>query len=907
MKVMLPAACAIILAMALPAVAQQAARKTSPVPTDAEGNEVQKSIPVKEQDSRVLHSMNAMPVEKLEELLLVYEKLDNTGMMDALVRTILKRDPKNAEALRIREDIDPKEVTRDAGYLEALSKKVLGGEVVEDTDGVGLHAGSLLEGGHADRGVALLEALRKNQFKDKPFPFLDDLAFGYAETGRLDKADAAYKSVIADPTFSAESRSEAEKALASLGTKRRIETIRRTNQGNPEEIAKASAKIAAEMPGDDDATAFRIEALSQAGHYDELISMLLAMRAKWHGQGTWPYLDDLAYAYYGSKRYDPAIVIFREIQKADDVDASSKIEAENMILEIQVGRLIERGTSALDKGHVAEAGAILKQLERDYHTHDDVLGFKALYLAKTGKSQEALDLLYARKRQADKEHLPFSQQDVIADVYLERKEFGLARAATLAIVNDTRYDEQARSDARAKILDIRVAELLEQGDKYIEDGKRSAAFRVQRELEQIAPDRLEVRIFEAEVALAYNQNVYARDNLAQLKAQYIDEPFPGQVSLASSLAETGHWEEAYAAYSEVLNNPGYDLDDQWEARYDRRELVPLFRPTLRVESHYEHSSEGSVFSTEAKYSTRWYGDWRFTAFARNDFTKLSSSNIFGNRSDSRYEGGITATRRFEDGYFAEATVGGSQDNVLYGARIGKIAPQSLGWSLGFEGNGRATDSTTLQALDGRENRVEFKVAGPIAERVMLELDSYYQWVNAGGSRLGEGYGVEASLDYVVQTETRTRPEILVGYHGEYRRFNAGGELPRAIRDQVRRAEVPETQVRRALASNEELRRAVAGDFGREVFDNLLDPETNRQGVELKVRKHLTEQWTAFAQIGAYHAFDDKVSGWDVGVGVEYWINDSTMLFGELRYDSDGKGASSGSGFWEANVGGSMSF
>ncbi|MDB6073247.1 MAG: hypothetical protein JWO89_887, partial [Verrucomicrobiaceae bacterium] len=29
--------------------------------------------------------------------------------------------------------------------------------------------------------------------------------------------------------------------------------------------------------------------------------------------------------------------------------------------------------------------------------------------------------------------------------------------------------------------------------------------------------------------------------------------------------------------------------------------------------------------------------------------------------------------------------------------------------------------------------------------------------------------------------------------------------------------------------------------------------------------------------------------------------------GELRYDSDGRGASSGSGFWEANVGGSMSF
>ncbi|MDB6119959.1 MAG: hypothetical protein JWO08_3740 [Verrucomicrobiaceae bacterium] len=908
MKATLFAALALTLVTVFPAAAQQAAdRKTGPEPKDVDGNEVQKPTPVKEQDSRVLHSLNAMPIEKLEELLLVYEKLDNTGMMDALVRTILRRDPKNAEALRVRDDIDPKEVTRDAGYLQALSKKVLAGQAVEDVDGIGLHAGSLLEGGHAEQGVALLEALRKNQFKDKAFPFLDDLAFGYAEMGRLDQSEAAYKAVIADPTFSSESRSEAERALAGLGTKKRIANIRRANGGDPEEIAKASARLYAEAPGDEDVTSFRIEALTQARHYDETISMLLGMRAKYHGQGTWPYLDDLAYAYYASKRYDRAVATFREIQQAPDLDASSKIEAENMILEIQVGRLIESGTSALDKGHYAEAKAILQQLERDYHTHDDVLGYKAMYLAKTGKSQEALELLYARKRKADKEHVLFTQQDVIADVYLERKEYGLARSATLAIVNDTRYDEQTRRDAHAKILDIRVAELLDQGDKALQDGNRSRALSILRESELIAPDRIEIRVFDAEVALAYNQNTYARDSLTQLKAQDTDGVFVGQISLASALAETGRWEEAYGAYSQVLHNPGYDLDDQWEARFDRRELLALFRPTLRSESHYDHSSEGSVFSNETKFSSRWYGDWRFTAFTRSDFTKLDRTNTFGNRSDTRYEGGITATRRFDNGYFAEATLGGSKDNVLYGARIGKTALQSLGWSLGFEGNGRATDSTTLQALNGRENRVEFKVAGPIAERVMLDLDSYYQWVNVGGSKIGHGYGVEASLDYVVQTETRSRPEILFGYHGEYRKFQAGGALPRAIRDQVRRAEVPETQVRRALGSSEEVRRAVAGDFGREVFDDLIDPETNRQGVEIKLRKHLSEKWTAFAQFGTYYAFDDKMAGWDASVGLEYWINDSTMLFGELRYDSDGRGASSGSGFWEANVGGSMSF
>ncbi|MDB6136984.1 MAG: hypothetical protein JWO94_56 [Verrucomicrobiaceae bacterium] len=907
MKATLFAASAILLAMAFPVAAQQAAREPGPVPTDAEGNEVQKSIPVKEQDSRVLHGMNTMPVEKLQELLLVYEKLDNTGMEDALVRAILKRDPKNAEALRIRSEIDPKEIVRDAGYLQALAKKVLNGEAVEDVDGVGMHAAALLEQEHAPQAVALLKALRKNQFKDKAFPLLDDLAFGYAETGRLALAEAAYKAVLADPDFSAESHGEAERALAGLDVKKRIAALRRDAGGDLEKLAKSSARLYAERPEDDDVTDFRIESLDQAGHYEESIVLLNQLRARWHGKETWPHLDELAFAYYGARRYDQAISIFREVQKAGDMDSSTRIEAENMILEIQVARLIERGNAALDKSRFTEAKVILDQLERDYHTHDDVLGFKALYLAKTGKSAEALELLFAKKRQAQKEHQLFTQQDVLADVYLERKEFGLAGAATLEIVNNPAYDEVSRSDAREKIHEIRVAELLDQGDQYIQDGKRSRALNIQRQLEQIAPESLEVRVFEAEVALAYNQNTWARDHLAELKGHYVGEPFPGQVSLASSLAETGRYEQAYNAYSEVLNTQGYDLDDRYDALHDRRELNGLFRPTLRVESHYEHSAEGSVLSIEAKASTRWEHDWRFTAFARSDFTRLSSSNLFSGRSDTRSEGGITATRRFNNGYFADVTVGGSQDNVLYGARIGKAAIQSLGWSLGFSGNGRATDSTTLQALDGRENRVDLKIAGPVAERVQVDLEAYYQWIKVGGSPIGEGYGYEGSVDYVVQTETRKRPEVLFGYHGEYHHFDASAALPRALRDQVRRAETPDTEVRPALASTEEVRRAIAGNYGREVFDELVDPETNRQGVEIKVRKHLSDQWTAFAQAGTYYAFDDKVAGWDVSAGFEYWINESTMLFTELRYDSDGKGASAGTGYWEANLGGSISF
>ena len=889
------------------AFAQPGSRLTTPLHKDPDGTEIQKPVPVKEQESRVLRSMHAMPIEKLKELLQVYEKLDNKGMMDAIARQILKLDPKNEDALRVRDEVDPKDIVRDPAYLSDLTAKVLKGEVVEDTDAVGTIASGLLEDGHPDQAVSLLEALRRNQFKGKTFPFLDDLAYGYAEKGDLEKAEVAYKAVIADPEFSAESRDEAESALQALAVKKRIASIRQSSGSNIEALAQASAKLYAERPDDEDVLAFRIEALDESRHYDEELALLEPMRAKWHGPGAWPYLPELAHAYQGMKKYDLAIAMFREVQKSPDFDAATKADAESMILEIQVGRLIDKGTSALDKSHFAEAKSILDQLERDYPTHDDVIGFKALYLAKTGRSDEALSILYGRKRLADKEGVPFSQQDILADVYLERKDFGLARMAAQAIVDDQRYDPEFRDAARQKLHEIRVAELLHQGYEALENGRRKFALSLERHLEQIAPGEIEVRIFEAEVALAFNQASYARDLLTELKKSYPDQPFPGQTGLASSLAETGYWEEASNAYAEVLSVPGYEAEEQWDALHSRRELVPLFRPTLTGGMHFEHSKEGSILSAETRFASAWYHNWRFAVFAHSDFTRLSKTNLFGARRDVRTEGGISATRRFEGGYFAEATLGGSQSGVLYGARIGKVSLNSLGWSLGFTGNGRATDSTTLQALNGRENRVEFKLSGPIAERVQVDLEAFFHHVSLGGTSLGSGFGVEGSVDYIVQKETRTRPEILVGYHGEYRRFDASGTLSHSVRDQIRKADVPEMEVRRALGAEEEMRRALAGDFGREVMNDLVDRETNRHGVEIKVRKHFNERWSGYVHAGAYYAFDDSAPGWDASLGVEYWLNDSAMFYAELRYDSDGKGASSGSGTWEADIGGSISF
>jgi tetratricopeptide (TPR) repeat protein len=894
----------LLIATALPA--QTVVQPALPAANDGD-EEVQKPIPFTDQELRVLRSLNSLPMERLQELLLVYDKLDNTAMLDALVRAILRRDPANEEALRVRASINPDAVTRPAGYLEELAKRVLSGQPVEDVDSVPLQAIALIGYSRAREAVQLLEALSKNQFQGKSYPFLDDLAYAYGEAGMYEQAEAAYNVILKDTAFPVDARQDAQRALPQLAVKKRILAIKRSAGADMDKLIDGAEALHDELPNDYDVLTFRIEAYDIARRYDAAIVFLKSLRTKHTAKGPWPFLPTLAFAYYGNREFDESIATFRAIQTSAGFDLATKLEAETMILEIQVGREIEHGMFALGKRDLKTGEAVMRMLEANYPMHQDVLGYRAVYLAMTGQADEALRILFAKKREQEALRLPFSQQDALADVYLELKQFRQAQAAALEILIDPRYDESMKSGAVAKLQDIYVAESLEDGYKALAEANRGEARSIATRMRRICPERIELKIFEAEVALAYNRTLFARDRLQSFKSQFPNQPFPGQTSFAAAMAESGDWEGGYNAYGEVLDQPGYEATDRVEAKQARRDLAPWFRPALSADMTAMMDSEGTTLSSDLEFSTRWYDDWRFIAFARQSTIDVDSTSVFGARTSTYFEGGISVQRRFGSGYFVEATVGGSDDDLLYGARVGKLAYQSLGWSLGFQGNARATDSVGLQALNGRENRAEFKLAGPLGDRFILDFEAYYSQTRVGGSKVGNGYGASMSFDYVIQTEKRGRPEISIGYFGEYSKFKAVGTLPRSIREEVRRADVPKAEVRKALAASEEVRRAVAGDFGNEVFDSLVDPETNRHGVMLKVRKHFGENVAAYLHVGGYYAFDESSPGFTLAGGVEYWISDDTLLYAELRYDSSGRGASTGGEVLEANIGGMMTF
>lgn len=893
--------------LAIGVIAQQPVtpQSTRPAPGGQE-EEVQRPVPFSDQELRVLRSINSLPVERLVELLKVYEKLDNTAMMDALIRGITRRDPDNAAAREARDLVDPKEEMRSVGYLEQIAKKVLGGEKVEDTDSVAIQANVLTTEGRAAEAAALLNRLRANQFAKDHFPYHDDLGYAYAEAGRYDEAISAYKAVSDDPRASTDVRAEAKKILPMLQLRKRIAGLRGAAGGDVDALVASSRKLLDEMPGEYEAIVFHIEALDTARRYEDAVKFLQGMKAK-SKEKAWPWEPTLAFAYYGARRYDESIATFREIMRNMAHDPIARIEAEEMILEIRVSREIERGIFALQRADVPQAQAVLSMLERDFPTHRDVLGYRAIFMAKTGRGREALDLLFSKKIEADKQGLPFSQQDALADVHLEMKDYRMAIAATREILDSPLYDYDMKNAAMQKLHEIAVAQTVDAGYRALIDGRRSKAREILESLKAFAPASLETRVFQAEVALAYNEAARALSELEGLKPLFPSQPFPGQLALGGALYQSGRWEESFKAYSEILDMPGYDAEDRFSALWQRRDILPLIRPVSVFETQFTDETEGQVLSADASYTTAWIHDWRFSASARADYVDLDGASFFGPRDTTRFEGRVTAQRRIGPNYFVEAVAGGHEDGAVLGARFGRYSNGQLGWHLGYTYGERSTESLSLMALNGRENRAEFRVSGPLSDRWVLDFTAYHHTIEVDGGRIGDGYGFEGALDFILVTETRKRPEVSIGYFGEYHKFDSARSVPPSVSKEYRKAIVPDEEVRPALARTEEIRRATPASFGREIFDTLVDPETNRHGLRLTVRKNFDDRWSGYVQAGSYYAFDDETLEYILAAGMEYYLSDSAMIYAEVRYDSNGRAANTGSGVFEANLGALVNF
>lgn len=890
---------------------QAEVRRALPSSAFKEGEEIQRPIPFSEQELRVLRNLETLPSDRLTELLVVYEKLNNDAMCALLVRQILKRDPKNVDALRVNAELDPDEEVRPVGYLDQLSRLLLSGQKVGDPDGIAVQANVLLLENHARDAVLLLEALRRNNYEGKSFPYDEDLAGAYQEAGQYEESADLYTALLNNPATPPSTRIEAQKSLATVALLKRIATIREQSIQDPESGVALSTRLLREHPDHPLVVSFHVECLKNAGHHAEAIHFLQDKKERSLGN-AFLYQESLAFAYYGAKDYTHARQAFMEI-KGGAYDAETQVGADQMLATIRLDEMLDRGGKALKQSDLTTAKLVLEEAEREFPRNPDVFAYRFLVMAKSGHSEEALNKLLQMKQDAAEHGRLFTELDTLADVHAERKEYALARSAYEDIISNPDYDAAMRTEAVKDLEETKQLQMLDEAYRALSDGRVKDAVEMHQQLAAKSPGNHDVELLGADITLATGNPREALAEYQRLKSGVGDDAiFSGQGGLAEAHYRLGQWEDALTAYNEIIDRPGFDADEVWSAIWDRRGLLPYVNHHLITEVSMLNESEGDRFSQSLDYTSAWWGDWRVLVRARHDQVKLDGSqSLLRARGASYLEAEAGVQRRLPNGHFIEATAGGAEDTFLYGARVGKFPSTGVGWgsvswSFGFSGNARADYGLPLQVLNGREDRVEFLAEGYLNPRLRFQSEAHGSLVHVDGEDLGFGYGLGATVEYILQTENRKRPEIALGYRGEYSRFKHESELPGSVTRALGEDGKPE-QVRRALPREHELRKALAANYGREIFNSLVDPETNRHGVQVSISKRLDTTWNAYVQGGVYRDFGDRAWEYTVAAGVEYWMSDRTMFYLEMRYDSDGLSGAEDSGAVQATLGAEVTF
>ena len=213
-------------------------------------------------DQEIVDKASTYSLDKLVELIGVYDRLGKRQVTQALADEILKRDANNAAALAVKggrpvaPEINPEETggpgsaetpeERLANRIDSLQKRRRYSEIISVLDGA------------------------KKGYRGRSFPFQDDLADAYFESGNIGAAKSAYREMANSSKYSSTLRTMARRNLTEIE--------------NTERIAKA-------------------DELSIAGKHGEALAIVESMK-KNHSGGSFPYENDLGDVLFASGDLD---------------------------------------------------------------------------------------------------------------------------------------------------------------------------------------------------------------------------------------------------------------------------------------------------------------------------------------------------------------------------------------------------------------------------------------------------------------------------------------------------------------------------------------------------------------------------------------------------------------------------
>ncbi len=402
-----------------------------------------------------------------------------------------------------------------------------------------------------------------------------------------------------------------------------------------------------------------------------------------------------------------------------------------------------------------------------------------------------------------------------------------------------------------------------------------------------AEDSVMHEIHAAEDKLLERRTGEAVDRLQAIKSRHFPEgQFPGQLDLAHALYAERHFDDAEEAYGEIVGESSYSADVRREAVAGLRSLHRDLSGQVEVDGFFTNVDEGEAYRlTEHLRSPEW-NDWRLWAWGRHDFIRLDGDTVLRDRNSNRHEGGVSLERQLGNKANGAVGVGGSEDDFLFGAELNLRGRRGLSLGLELDINERAVDTLTVEALDGRQHKLQLQAGIPITPRIFLDVSAYLREVTLLDDEVGEGWGTEVTLDYTVVSAKRVRPALRIGYAGEVHIFDrdtVGSEISRFTRAPL------------------------SADERRDLSCELFEEEVNLHGPRVSIGGRWDDRLACSVEAAAQYDFFDEEFQPRAGLGFEWYLNDRIRLSGRADYLANGQAANRDSEEFRANLGVSLAF
>ncbi|MCF3651877.1 tetratricopeptide repeat protein [Synoicihabitans lomoniglobus] len=365
--------------------------------------------------------------------------------------------------------------------------------------------------------------------------------------------------------------------------------------------------------------------------------------------------------------------------------------------------------------------------------------------------------------------------------------------------------------------------------------------------------------------------VQSANVLRELKReQYAHRRYPYETDLASASASAGQWYRAMLSYQSLLRHHelGDELRDEVREALDR--IYREHGPHVAAAWRGVVLDNGEVWRTEASHAMHLNDLHWWTVAGHEDRVAIESVPGLRSRTVRRADAEMGVRSRWNARWTTEAGLGHGGAGWMSEVRARYTFAPSRTVEFGTWWNERATDSLVLESLNGRQDWTGLTASWQLEADLSLGIKAGMREVYVAGTRLGQGDGIEVSLD---QTLRRHGPQWIVGYRGAVASFNTGATDLTLVDPTVRPGLPPGGR--------------------RAVLNNLVSPRINRHGMGWTLTDNLADAWSYRLTVGGDYDFVLDSLGFNAGVAGMFRPRKSIEIQGELGYSSNASASNAG--------------